>query len=285
MTLELARKAVEEEHLGQRGVPDLLTVSLSETDFLGHIVGPDSIEMHNQLIALDRELGLFMEFLDRSVGRGKYLFVLSSDHGVLPLPSSEAGKKMGAVRIDQEQFKSALESELEKKLGVVKGSKWLLGLMQPNVYLNLALAKSMNISPKVVLDEAVLILKKNPAIAQVYRPEQLAEGKTLDARAELFRRSYYPNRSGDLLILIKEKVYLAAPENKTGHGLLYDYDARVPLFMLGYGVRPGTYDQSAIAEDLAPTLAQTLGIPLLPKAPGRVLAEALDNEVLTAHAK
>lgn len=281
MTLQLAKYAVEKENLGNHAVPDLLAVSLSATDYIGHKKGPESLEMRNQLVSLDLELALFFDFLDKTVGPGNYILALSSDHGVLPIPESEAGKAMHASRLSDEDFLGGLGAAFSRRFGspVSAGAKWILNVDMPNIYLNMLLAKQMSLEPAMFRREAADILRKDPRVAAVYRPEDFlpSGSKAAGPYAEAYRLSYNQDRSGDLMVLLKEGVLYSRKdlEFTTSHGTPYDYDSHVPLVLMGSGVRPGRYDRAVLAEDLAPTLGRLLGLDMPPKQPARVLVEAL----------
>ena len=140
MTLELAAKAIEQSRLGGRGVPDLLAISLSVTDILGHAYGPDSPQMREQLLALDKSLGAFFDGLDRRFGRDGYALALSADHGVTPLPEMSAAP--GALRLISKGLERDLETALRAKLGAPPkaGASWVLDVHSPYVYLDLEAA-------------------------------------------------------------------------------------------------------------------------------------------------
>lgn len=264
LTLDLAAKAIDEERLGARGVPDLLAISLSATDIIGHAHGPDSAEVRTQLLALDESLGVFLDGLDRRFGRDGYALALSADHGVNPLP--EKSSVPGALRLLEDGLARDLEAALTAKLGAPpKGSaRWVQDLHSPYASLEDAAVAA-----------AADWLSRHPAVAHVFTPAELARDGD-GPYAEVFRRSYHLSRSGDLMILFKRGVVVGGPEG-TVHGLPYDDDARVPLILMGAGIKPGRNDGSVLATDLAPTLARLLVIGLAPRAPSRVLVEALSN--------
>ncbi len=270
LTLELAMKALDRSDLGKRGVPDLLAISLSGTDFVGHTFGPDSPEMRAHLKALDRSLGDFIAGLDRRFGRAGYVLALSADHGVTPLP--EVSADPGALRVVQDDFAKELDADLAAKFGAAPSGKWVFDMHSPYVALELA----SKAGSAAVLAESQRWLLKQPSVAYVYAPSDLA-GDADGPFADRFRRSYYPGRSGDLMILFKRGVVLADGPHGTVHGLPYDDDARIPLVFMGAGVKAGRYDQDVRATDLAPTVARLLGAFLPPRAPSRVLVEALSN--------
>lgn len=270
MALDLATKAIEEAQLGQKGVPDLLAISLSATDIVGHKFGPDSAQMRDNLLALDKSLGRFFDALDRRFGPGGYSLALAADHGVTPLP--EVSADPSAVRVVQDDLAKALDADLAAKFGASPSGKWVYDMHSPYVYLEL----SSKAGAEPVLVEAQRWLLKQPSVAYVYTPADLT-GDSEGPFADRFRRSYFPGRSGDLMVLFKRGVVLGDGPSGTVHGLPYDDDARIPLVFMGAGFTPGRYDESVRATDLAPTLARLLGISLPPRAPSRVLVEALSN--------
>lgn len=270
LALELATKAIEETKLGVRGVPDLLAISLSATDIVGHKFGPDSPQMRENLKALDESLGAFFSELDRRFGPDGYVLALAADHGVTPLP--EVSSDPSAVRLVQDDLAKQLDAALAAKFGPAPSGKWVFDMHSPYAYLELA----SKAGAEPVLAEAQRWLLKQPSVAYVYTPADLAgdaEGPFVDR----FRRSYRPGRSGDLMILFKRGVVLAEGPSGTVHGLPYDDDARVPLVFMGAGVKPGRLDQPVLATDLAPTLARLLGVALPPRAPSRVLTEIIPD--------
>jgi len=277
LTLSLARRAVEEERLGQHKVPDLLLLSLSGTDLVGHRWGPDSPQMSRQLGSLDREVGSFLDFLDRMVGAEGYTAVLTSDHGVLPTPESERGKAMGARRVQRKDIETRVSALLAHALGEPPaGSSWVGTISPPHVYLNTLLAKQREVDAAALRRAAVSALESQSEVAKAYLPEDMTVNRLSGGTyGEVFRRSVYPGRSGDVLILLKPGVLVADDETSTGHSTPYDYDARVPMILLGTGIRPGSYDGSILTTCLAPTLGRLLDVPFTPGEDSRVLEEAL----------
>jgi predicted AlkP superfamily pyrophosphatase or phosphodiesterase len=277
LTLSLVRRAVEEEGLGQHKIPDLLLVSLSGTDLVGHRWGPDSPQMGKQLQSLDREVGSFLDFLDRMVGADGYTAVLTSDHGVLPTPESERGKAMGARRVQRKDFETRVGKRLAQALGEPPvGGSWVGTISAPHVYLNNRLAKERGVGLARLRQEAVSALQSQDEVAKAYLPEGLTASRVSSGTYdEVFRRSIYPGRSGDVLVLLKPGVFLADDETSTGHSTPYDYDARVPMIFIGTGIRAGTFDSPILTTCLAPTLGRLLDVPFTPGEDSRVLQEAL----------
>lgn len=256
--LALALRAVKEQGLGRDGAPDLLTVSLAANDLIGHANGPQSPEAAAHLAALDALLADFLKGLDASVGRGKHLVVLSSDHGCLPTPESREGAALGARRVKKADLQAAVEASLVASLGRAPAGRWVRRLSAPHLTLD---------GGAPAAARAVTFLRGRSEVAQAFLPGDAAMPAPL-------RRAVYAGRSGDVLFTVKPGVLLTDDGSDTSHGTHYDYDARVPLLLAGAGVRPGRSGRDVLSVDLAPTLAGLLGVPLAFTDGAAPLAEA-----------
>ncbi len=275
----LAETAVDALGLGQGGGTDFLGVSFSALDYAGHAFGPRSHEVQDVLAHLDRTLGALFDRLDKKIGRGNYVVAFSADHGVAPIP--EDMQKMGA---DAGWFKIAeAQQRIEKALGrfsypnpalaAVTGSDVYFA---PGVYERL----KNNAAAMRAVEEAILGV---PGVAAVYRAEEIRDRPASENPIRsAMAASYFPGRSGDLFVVPKPywPIDFSAPGESrrygTTHGTSYFYDQRVPIFLMGFGIRAGEYWTPATPADIAPTLAALCGITLAPRD-GHVLAEALKS--------
>jgi len=276
---KLAENAVDSLGLGMGGGVDFLGVSYSSPDYVGHAFGPRSWEIQDVLVRLDEDLGELFAILDKKVGRGKYVVILSADHGVVPVPEDmqKTGVDAGVLHLPdvQERMEKALEPLGFPKPSVARitGSDVYF---VPGVYDKL----KADASAMAVVLEAI---KAAPGVAEVYRADQLADRPATKSPLRLaMADSYFPGRSGDLFIVSKPYWLMdGTPGGKTrsygtGHGTPYNYDQRVPILLMGYGIQPGEYHGEVTPADIAPTLASLCGITLAPRD-GRVLAEALSQ--------
>lgn len=274
---ELAEKAVDTLHLGNAAGIDFLGVSYSSVDYVGHAFGPRSREIQDVLVRLDRDLAGLFKHLDEKVGRGNYVVALSADHGVVPIPEDmqTTGANAGVLHLPelQERIEKALESFNYPKPAVARiaGSDIYFA---PGVYDKL---QQDHAALQAVLDAA----SAQPGVAAVYRAEELRDRPaTQSPTHRAFAYSYFPGRSGDLFILPKPYWLMdGTPNGKqrsygTGHGVPYYYDQRVPVLLMGYGIKPGEYLEDITPADIAPTLASLCGITLASRD-GHVLTEAL----------
>jgi len=271
--VELAKAAVDAEHLGRGKGTDFLGISFSALDLVGHAYGPQSHEVQDVLVRLDEALGKLFDHLDGTVGPGNYVVAFSADHGVAPIPEQMVLAGVDAGRVSMRDVAERVEKALESLPGRgPKVARYSAGdiYFAPGVYAQL----EADPARMHAVTEAILSLH---GVARVLRSEDLAARRpTTDWIERAASLSYYAGRSGDLTVVPKPYWFFAEEAYATGttHSTPYDYDARVPIFLMGRGIRSGEYLTAATPADIAPTLAFLCGITLAPRE-GRVLAEAL----------
>jgi predicted AlkP superfamily pyrophosphatase or phosphodiesterase len=240
--LALARVAIEEEGLGSDGIPDLLALSLSQLDRIGHRYGPGSRESLEVLAQVDRELGAFLEYLDERVGAGNYVVALSGDHGVLDMPEylAETGREGG--RLDR----AALET------------------LQARI--NEAVRENSSQGPEAVVAAMAEAAREEEWIADAWTGASLLAGEAPDSFAVLARNSLRPDRPSGVLSRLGVEFRLEPrwltwqwPDGTT-HGSPYYYDRHVPMVFMGPGIEAGEREERVATVDFAPTLAGILGV-------------------------
>ncbi|MEO7411825.1 MAG: alkaline phosphatase family protein [Opitutaceae bacterium] len=270
---EFAQTAVREEKLGKHSATDLLCVSFSQIDAVGHSYGPDSHELMDAILRLDRVIADLLDCLDREVGLKNCIVVVTADHGVSPLPERVQALRpsIPAGRINVAAFNATAQRALDAAFGVLtKDEYWFIreGL---GYHLNpqtLAAKKIRADDAARVLQAAMLTI---PMVAQVYtRAEILAAPPEGDSLLAAVRRSYYSPRDRDVVLILKPYFFERSPAGAT-HGSPYDYDQHVPQLWFGAGVSPGVHPERVGVDDIAPTLAAQLGVPTPPQAQGREL--------------
>jgi len=265
----LASVAVRSLQLGQGARTDYLHVGFSSLDLVGHDFGPWSHEVQDVLVRLDRTIGALVDELDRLVGRDAYVVALTADHGVSPTPEWAVAQGVDAGRIRTNEMAKRVDAAIAAVLGPGKYvSNWRYTdlYFEPGVYDRLR-------ANHPALEATLQAVRAVPGVAAVFRREDLeAERFGDDPGGRAARLSYYPGRSGDLIIL--PKPYWITASTATTHGTAYPYDARVPLILFGKGIKRGQYVQTVTPADIAPTLAFLAGV-TLPDPDGRVLVEAL----------
>ncbi|MCL6481382.1 MAG: alkaline phosphatase family protein [Firmicutes bacterium] len=263
--VRLAIAAVDALELGQHDPPDFLGLSFSVLDLVGHSFGPRSHEVQDVLLHLDRSLGELLAHLDRTVGREHYVLALTADHGVSEVPEQNAdGGRLSGLQAVQN-----VERVLDQRWGE---ADYVARIRYSDLYFHPGVFARLQ-QDRDAMAAVLAALRAVPGVARVFRSDELEALRTSDDRlARAAALSYFPGRSGDLMVL-PQPGWIASADAAT-HGTSHDYDARVPLLLLGAGVRPGRYAQAASPADLAPTLAHLLGIGF-PDRDGRILREAL----------
>jgi len=274
---KLAERAVDAMGLGQHGGTDFLGVSFSTLDYAGHSFGPRSHEVQDVLARLDHTLAAMFDHLDRRIGHGNYVVVVTGDHGVAPLPEDmqKMGSEAGWMKLAdiQQGIEKALEPLNYPKpaVAVVAGSDIYFA---PGVWEKL---KGDAAGMRAVVEA----IEKVPGVASVHTAEEIkGRAATDDPMVQALGESYFEGRSGDLFVVPKAywpMDFSAAGTTRpygTTHGTPYAYDQRVPILMMGAGIHGGVYWTAATPADIAPTLAALCGITLSTRE-GHVLEEAL----------
>jgi predicted AlkP superfamily pyrophosphatase or phosphodiesterase len=274
-----AETAVDSLGLGRGRGTDFLGVSYSSVDYVGHEFGPRSREIQDVLVRLDNDLADLFAHLDQKVGRGKYVVALSADHGVAPIVEDmqKTGADVGVLHLAE------LEDRIEKALEPFNLPKPAIARINgsdlyfaPDVYDKL---RRDDKAMRAVIDAALA----QPGVAEVFRAEQLQNRPATQSPIRTaLADSYFPGRSGDLFIVPKPYWLMdrhPAGTNRSygaGHGMPYNYDQRVPVLFMGFGIRHGEYFDPVTPADIAPTLASLCGITLATRD-GHVLAQSLSK--------
>jgi predicted AlkP superfamily pyrophosphatase or phosphodiesterase len=273
LLLELVKKAVEGENLGHHDTPDLLCVSFSSNDAVGHKWGPDTQEVLDTTLRTDQIVRDLLAFLDKQVGRGRYTLVLSADHGVCPLPESKTGAGTPDARHFAETLTAAAELHLADKFEVAQGTRFLAGkegMAYPWIYLKQDVLKANNLDAALVEKELASWLKTQPGIESAFTRQELSSREpTTNKFLRMLRRSYHPDVSGQVGIVVKP-YHIFFGKTGTTHGSPHFYDTHVPLLIFGPGVKPGIYRERVEPLSVAPILARALGIPPPAKATAKV---------------
>ena len=271
MIEEFAERAISNENLGRHSGVDILAVSFSSNDYVGHAVGPDDPAVRDISIRTDRLLGKLLDYVDARVGKDGTLVVLTADHGVAPVPEVNQARNMPGGRLAEARLTQRISEALTKRFGP---GKWLLGGSATMPYLNQELIQTRRLDPAEVERVAAEAASKQEHIARVYTRHQLLSGQVQrDDVGRAFSLGFYGPRSGDLLIL--QEPYYLFEATGTSHGTPYDYDSHVPIIFLGPGIQARTYWQRVAHNDIAPTLSAILGIEAPSGSMGRVLSELL----------
>jgi predicted AlkP superfamily pyrophosphatase or phosphodiesterase len=289
--VNFAKLAITNEQLGQDADTDVLTVSFSANDYVGHRYGPYSQEVMDVTLWFDRQLAEFLDFVDAKVGLRNTLIVFTADHGVAPIPDHAIALNLNGGRVKSADVLAVVRAAITGRYnppnqtpdrtadyiyryddsGTMKDA-----FINGNLYFNRTALKRDGVK----LDEieqlacnAGLTLR---GIARCFTRAQI-EGGTISDQDPIVRRvlhGFYPLRSGDLVMVAQPFNILGSTETAT-HGTPYTYDTHVPLIIMGPGIKPGSYLEPSTPADIAPTLAALLRIQSPSNSAGRVLIEAL----------
>jgi len=259
LTLAFARAAIDGEKLGADGVTDILAVSLSGHDYVNHWWSAESRLSHDHLLHVDRLLQQFFRHLDEKVGRDRYLLVLTADHGFMPAPEVSRMRGLDAGRVNSSQMLSRINGELEKRFGVPKLVRHISAL---SLGLDKTLIAQKGLAFDAVAEAARLSLLAEPGVAVAYtRGELQAKSRAGAPFFDAMVRTWHRELSGDVQYVFKPHWMSSSTTNNTTHGSPYPYDTHVPILMWGPPwVGQGRVAQKVEVADIAPTLAQLLGV-------------------------
>jgi predicted AlkP superfamily pyrophosphatase or phosphodiesterase len=269
-TLALAAALVDQLQLGRKADPDLLAISLSATDYVGHAYGTEGEEMCLQLTELDREIGDFLKVLD---SRGiNYAVALTADHGGKDIPERErlAGVS-DAARVDPALNAGAMGKALVAQLGLPAGP----GLFGDTSFGDIWIDRRLRVPERAkLLKAAVEAYKASPQVEAVFTARQIADTPVPTSPPESWttiqrvRASYYPGRSGDFFVVLKRDITPIADTTRyiATHGSVWDYDRRVPILFWRPGVTGSTLERTAETTDILPTIAAMIGLAVKPES-------------------
>jgi predicted AlkP superfamily pyrophosphatase or phosphodiesterase len=269
--LEFARELITYEKLGSGPATDLLIVSLSANDILGHKVGPDSVEMQSMAMAMDRQLAGFFEYLGHQIGLANIWIALSADHGIAPLPKVATVLRVPGSNLPIDKIRSQINSGLSAKLS--HPGEYVKQLDYPVAWLNqdaFAAVKANEQEAEHAVGEAM----KQAGLRGYYTRSQLERGDAPNTELGLkYLHSYSP--LGGWYVLGVPTPFTIGFSGGTDHATPYTYDTHVPLAFYGLPFQPGTYRTHAEPVDMVATFASLLGINAPTHAVGRVLTEIL----------
>jgi predicted AlkP superfamily pyrophosphatase or phosphodiesterase len=282
MLVEFAKLAITHEGLGADPDTDVLTVSFSANDYVGHRWGPYSQEVMDITLRTDRQIAELLDFVEARVGLRNTVVAFTADHGAAPVPEHAAELKLPGRRVVPKDVETRMRDGLRAHFsrareGGARGADYFLEYTPKNgnVYLNLAALSRDGVAREEaerVAGDAALTM---PGVARYFTRTQLTRGaiSPADPVARRVLHGFHPKRGGDL-VLVTEPFVLVVTYT-ADHFSPYSYDTHVPLLIMGAGLRAGAYAQAATPADIAPTIAALLRVQSPSNATGRVLAEAL----------
>lgn len=278
LTVDFAKRLMEAEDLGADSVPDYLSVSLSSTDYVGHLFGASSLEMEDQLLRLDVALADLLDTVDEAVGLENTLVVLSADHGSAEPPGHLAELGINGRLIDPGSWNTAPAlARLRERFGLGEGL--IENYFHPYVYLNADIIAAAEADPAAVEAAVAQEISLLPGVERALSSRALAEGRHgEDFVTRAVMRNFDPTRSGDVFVVFEPHAFIADFDGLTvaaHHGSPWSYDTYVPIIFMGWGLSPDRVARRVETIDIAPTISAVLGIKPPSGAIGQVLPEVL----------
>lgn len=268
LTRLMAEACINGELIGQKGETDFLAVSFSSPDYVGHQYAPNSIEVEDTYLRLDKELELFLNYLDKNLGKGNYTIFLSADHGGAHNATFLQDHHIPAKSVTIGKITKQLNQFLEKKYG---DSSLVNSLMNYQVYLNENAIKNHRLDREQVRAEIMNWFRVQDGITNVLDLEHPDKSIVPEPLKSMVTNGYYPNRCGSIQIIMNPGWYSGYANTGTTHGSWNPYDVHIPLLWYGWGIKKGETFRTTHMTDIAATLAALLHI----QAPNGCIGEVI----------
>jgi predicted AlkP superfamily pyrophosphatase or phosphodiesterase len=292
LLIDFAKEAITNEHLGEDAETDVLTVSFSANDYVGHRFGPYSQEAMDITLRVDRQIATLLDFINARVGLQNTVVAFTADHGVAPIPEHANALGLPGGRVQSTDLLRAIRLGLSARynpknaqpdpsadyiLKYKDGDKFKDAFFNANLYFNTVALKRDGVAMEEIERVAGQAAMTVPGIRGYFTRAQLDGGAVspADPLARRVLHGFYARRSGDVVFVYEPFKYLLDSPVLATHGSPYSYDTHVPVIIMGGGIAPGRYKQAAMPSDIAPTLAALLRLQAPSNSVGRVLIEAL----------
>jgi len=256
ITLDLAKVAINAEGLGKDNITDFLAVSCSSTDYVGHQYGPNSIEAEDTYLRLDKDIADFFDYLDQTVGKGKYLVFLSADHGAAHVPGFMKENKMHGGLVDNKAIVTGLNAYLESRFKIKKPA---LMAMNNQIIFDHSNKDLKDIDFSAMKSATIDYLRTYDGIANAVDLTRIAESTLPAVQKEMITNGYNARLSGDVYFILQPN-YFDGGKTGTTHGAWNPYDSHIPCVFMGWHVKPGKTNKTHHMTDIAPTIAAMLHI-------------------------
>jgi len=268
---EMAERALVSEQLGKDDITDLLAISFSSPDYIGHSFGPNSWETLDGYIKLDAVIAQLFASLDQQVGKNNYTVFLTADHAVANIPDFSKKHQLPGGLISESSIKKELGQMLLKQ-GL--SDQLITAINEYNIHFNHPLMDSLGVTQDKMVQLVRQYVEQKPGILQVVEARKATTAALPEQLRERIVNGYTPQRSGDLFIVTKSG-YMDGYATGTNHGVFYNYDAHIPLLWYGNGIKKGQVNTVNYMTDIAPTVSTLLGIQMPSGAIGKPILEVL----------
>lgn len=267
-TVDAAKAAIEGEALGARGVTDFLALSFSSTDYIGHTFGPNSIEVEDTYLRLDKDLADLLLYLDGKIGKDQYLLFLTADHAVAHSIGFEDEARIPAGIVNATAMQKNLNEALQKEFGP---GTYVQAMINYQVFLDNDLMSSKKLDRTAVKRSAIQALLKEPGVDKAVDLENMAAANLPQPIHTMLANGYNQKLSGDIQVIYRPQWFEGFGRGTT-HGSWNPYDSHIPLLWFGWGVKAGKSGREVYMTDIAPTVAYLLQIQMPNASIGKVIS-------------
>lgn len=254
---DLAIEILKEERLGKRNTTDILTISFSSTDYIGHKYGPHAGEIKDTYIKLDRDIAQLLQVIDSEIGFENTILFLTADHGVVSEPNELLERNIPAGYFESSIMIESLKSHLDQNFG---RQDWIKNYSNNNLYLNHDIINTHNLSLQKIQQVCADFLLNFDGVKNTFTSTQMHNNEYQNSFYSLIQRGYNQKRSGDVIIVLQTGwISIYWEKGGTTHGSSYSYDTHVPLIFWGGKILHGKTDRLINIRDIAPTISMILG--------------------------
>jgi len=272
-TRDFAVNLIVNEQLGTDDVTDVLTICLTALENIGSLFGPNSVEVEDAFLRLDKEIAHFLNFLDEQVGKENALIYLTSDHGVSQIPTYLSDNKIPAGYFNHSGALSLMMSALNNKYG---RGEWVRAYHAQQIYLNHTLIEDSKLSLREMQEYVAQFMLQFSGVANTITSQTLQTANFTDGVYRKIQNSYNQKRSGDVIINLKAG-WVERNDASTGGTSSYSYDSRVPLIWYGWKIGRGSITRQIDIIDIAPTISSFLNITYPNSCTGSPVFELMGN--------
>ncbi len=271
LLFEFAKSAVQNEKMGKGEFTDFLAISFSSPDYIGHQFGVDSKEIEDTYLRLDKELGEFLLFLDKAVGKNNYTLFLTADHAAVQVPAYLNSLKIPAGYIDMKDFNSFIQNFCQSRYG---SANLIENVSNSQIFLNRDELKRLKLERNTVSEELTEVIIDYKNVFKVVTAKTLQNTSFSERILKYLQNGYNQKLSGDVMIIPNPATIVYSKKGST-HGSGFSYDTHVPVLFYGRGIQIGSSKAPVSITDIAPTLANLLQISFPNGSSGNVIEAAL----------
>lgn len=272
LSVDFALAAIAGEGLGTDEHTDLLALSFSSPDYAGHQFGPQSMEVQDTYLRLDRDIARLLQYLDKNVGDNQYAVFLTADHGGAAVPGYTANYGIPGGYWRPQAMLDDVNQALQKQFGA---GEWIEAYSNDQIFFNTGVLEKYSITADQASAVAAPLCKGYDEVLHVYTKTELLGGAFTDLIVQLTQRGIHPQRSGDLIVVTRPG-YIEHSLTGTTHGSPFSYDTHVPLIFFGQGIQAGELSRRTNTRDIAPTVARLMRVAQPSGCTGDVIHELVD---------